>query len=100
MILDEPNWEEQRLAIVNVGRMPGLRHQIIQRAQSSEESSDNEENVENQNFDTQLPTQHSVSRFLGYCIMGITYYFLIAFQLFIAITYKVYHIEMYETKFF
>ena len=71
MILDEPNWEEQRLAIVNVGRMPGLRHQIIQRAQSSEESSDNEENVENQNFDTQLPTQHSVSKFLGCCIVGI-----------------------------
>jgi len=56
---DEPNWEEQRLAIVNVGRMPGVRHQIIQEGQSSEESSDNEDNADNQNFDTQLPTQHS-----------------------------------------
>jgi len=56
---DEPNWEEQRLAIVNVGRMPGVRHQIIQQGQSSEESSDNEDNINNQNFDTQLPTQHS-----------------------------------------
>ena len=31
--LDEPNWEEQRLAIVNLGRMmdvyPGGRHQIV-----------------------------------------------------------------------
>ena len=61
MILDEPNWEEQRLAIVNVGRMPYVRHQIIQRGQSSEESSDNEDNIDSQNFDTQLPTQHSVS---------------------------------------
>ena len=45
--------------------MPGVRHQIIQEGQSSEESSDNEENADNQNFDTQLPTQHSVSKFLG-----------------------------------
>ena len=69
MILDEPNWEEQRLAIVNVGRMPGVRHQIIQEGQSSEESSDNEDNADNQNFDTQLPTQHSVSA--NFYIFGI-----------------------------
>ena len=69
MILDEPNWEEQRLAIVNVGRMPGVRHQIIQEGQSSEESSDNEDNIDNQNFDTQLPTQHSVST--NFSIFGI-----------------------------
>ena len=68
MILDEPNWEEQRLAIVNVGRMPGVRHQIIQEGQSSEESSDNEDNADNQNFDTQLPTQHSVSA--NFCMGG------------------------------
>jgi hypothetical protein len=72
LILDEPNWEEQRLAIVNVGRMPGVRHQIIQRDQSSEESSDNEDNPNNQNFDTQLPTQHSVSAYFKVILMVYT----------------------------
>ena len=46
--------------------MPGGRHQIILRGQgqqeeTSEDSSDNEDDVANQTFDTQLPTQHSVS---------------------------------------
>merc|ERR1712156_47866 len=82
-LLDEPNWEEQRLAIVNLGRLanqrfpwlnpdgPRRRHQIILREEGqdeanpdqadeeSSEESENEENGDNQNFDTQLPTQHS-----------------------------------------
>merc|ERR1711874_483031 len=69
---DEPNWEEQRLAIVNFGRLrPGGRHQIILRGdgqneanpeqndEESSEESENEDNGDNQKFDTQLPTQHS-----------------------------------------
>ena len=84
-LLDEPNWEEQRLAIVNLGRLanqrfpwlnpdgPRRRHQIILREEGqdeanpdqadeeSSEESENEDNGDNQNFDTQLPTQHSVS---------------------------------------
>ena len=73
------------MAIVNLGRLanqrfpwlnpngPRRRHQIILREEGQDESnpdqadeesseeSENEDNGDNQNFDTQLPTQHSVS---------------------------------------
>ena len=73
------------MAIVNLGRLanqrfpwlnpdgPRRRHQIILREEGqdeanpdqadeeSSEESENEDNGDNQNFDTQLPTQHSVS---------------------------------------
>jgi hypothetical protein len=87
--VDEVNWDEQRLAIVNVGRLAAVfprilndrlrgRHRIVLRnndgnaedqnnrspGSSPNTSEDEADNPDGQSFDTQLPTQHCVSRLL------------------------------------
>ena len=76
-VTDEPNWEEQRLAIVHgrILHVAGGRHRMLLREDPSRRSGSSEPSVEpepseeseeepddgnGESFDTQLPTQHSV----------------------------------------